>query len=554
MKRTKIMTIVLTALILTSIIPFNANATETTVTKSKKANPITVTIKSKSYKKTTLSKSAKTVKLIRVTKAKGKISYKKLSGNKKIKVNSKSGKITIKKGSYKSGKTYSIKVKITAKGNDSYKTKSITKTVKIKIKSNKKYSYSKSEIKKLINKNIKSGKIKLTAKVLKKSPTIRYGSREHYISDNVFDIHYYIPENTSFDKLMYDIYEKNNKTFGKIFDTLGETEYKSSNTKVFKVEKGQIIPISKGTATLTAKAFKNTDYPKTIKTTVKITKPTTIKYKKANDTICKYSYKAIYDYIKTSFYEHVMKGEKADYQYVACFCGEDYDSIENKIYNKFPKYDDKEKLDGYNFQYYEGYNEGHPGIHSYIENNDTIGIPILKIDYDSDLMNVNKTMYQIADKMLKDYKIYDIKDDYDKVLAIGKMMNENFTYGGSSFPYDVLKEKQGVCSGWTDVTIYFCSLMKIPVFEVESRTHAWNIVYYKGKYYYLDILWKEYFKGKKDIAQEDHIAKDYYKDIVDKVEDYAYVPPAPPIPTIPTIPTTPTTPTTSPTVPTTETS
>ena len=52
---------------------------------------------------------------------------------KKITVNKKTGAITFSKGKY-AKKTYSIKLKITAKGNSEYKSKVITKTVKVKVK------------------------------------------------------------------------------------------------------------------------------------------------------------------------------------------------------------------------------------------------------------------------------------------------------------------------------------------------------------------------------------------------------------------------------------
>ena len=72
----------------------------------------------------------KSIKFIK--KGKGAISYKKASGNKKIIVNKKNGKITVKKGLKKG--TYKVKVKVTAAGNSSYKaaTKTVTVTVKVK--------------------------------------------------------------------------------------------------------------------------------------------------------------------------------------------------------------------------------------------------------------------------------------------------------------------------------------------------------------------------------------------------------------------------------------
>ncbi|MCR5207885.1 MAG: cadherin repeat domain-containing protein [Eubacterium sp.] len=63
---------------------------------------------------------------------KGKITYKKAKGNKKITV-SKTGVITVKKG-LKKGKTYAVKVKVTDGGNSKYAP--VTKVVTIKIKIN----------------------------------------------------------------------------------------------------------------------------------------------------------------------------------------------------------------------------------------------------------------------------------------------------------------------------------------------------------------------------------------------------------------------------------
>lgn len=68
---------------------------------------------------------------MKITKACGTLSYK-VSGNKKITVNKKTGKITIQKGLKK--KTYTIKIKVTAAGNDTYLKGSKTVTVKIIVK------------------------------------------------------------------------------------------------------------------------------------------------------------------------------------------------------------------------------------------------------------------------------------------------------------------------------------------------------------------------------------------------------------------------------------
>ena len=90
----------------------------------------TVTVK---YKK--LKKKAQSItknKAFKISDAKGNVTFKKLSGNKKITINKKTGKVTIKKGLKK--KTYKIKVLVTAAGDDKFESGSKIVIVKIKIK------------------------------------------------------------------------------------------------------------------------------------------------------------------------------------------------------------------------------------------------------------------------------------------------------------------------------------------------------------------------------------------------------------------------------------
>ena len=95
-------------------------------------NPLTVKGLTKTVKASALKKKNVTVSALKVTKAQGATSYKKVKGYKNITVNSKTGKLTIKKGQKKG--VYSVKVKVTAKGNKNYLSGSKTVTVKIKIK------------------------------------------------------------------------------------------------------------------------------------------------------------------------------------------------------------------------------------------------------------------------------------------------------------------------------------------------------------------------------------------------------------------------------------
>lgn len=98
----------------------------------KAKNPLTVKGSTKTVKYKTLKKKAVSIKALTVKKNMGSLSYKKVSGNKKITVNTKTGKLTVKKGTKKG--TYTIKIKVTAKGTGNYKSGAKTATVKIKVK------------------------------------------------------------------------------------------------------------------------------------------------------------------------------------------------------------------------------------------------------------------------------------------------------------------------------------------------------------------------------------------------------------------------------------
>jgi len=104
---------------------------------NKAANPLKVKAKTVKVKFSKLKKKAQKLKVTKVVKftkkGQGTLTYKKVKGNKKITINKKTGKVTIKKGLKKG--TYKVKVKIKANGNANYKASAFkTITFKIKIK------------------------------------------------------------------------------------------------------------------------------------------------------------------------------------------------------------------------------------------------------------------------------------------------------------------------------------------------------------------------------------------------------------------------------------
>ena len=127
----------------TAKITFNGNAIydkstkNIKVTVNKAANPLKVKAKTVKVKFSKLKKKSQKLKVGKVVKftkkGQGTLTYKKVKGNKKITINKKTGKVTIKK-SLKKG-TYKVKMKIKAKGNSNYKASAFkTITFKIKVK------------------------------------------------------------------------------------------------------------------------------------------------------------------------------------------------------------------------------------------------------------------------------------------------------------------------------------------------------------------------------------------------------------------------------------
>ena len=105
--------------------------------KTKAVNPLKIKGKTATVKYSKLKKKNQTLAISKVIKfvkkGKGANTYVKVSGNKKIKINKKNGKITLKKGMKKG--TYKVKIKVRSAGNKNYKKSGWKKvTVKIKIK------------------------------------------------------------------------------------------------------------------------------------------------------------------------------------------------------------------------------------------------------------------------------------------------------------------------------------------------------------------------------------------------------------------------------------
>ena len=122
-------------------ITINAKATSTykaatakvlTITIAKKAPTIKTKIGTKNLSYNALKKKAQVFTLGTSVNSKGTLTYKKLSGSSAVSVNSKTGKLTVKKGLKKG--TYRVKVQIrsAAKGNYTAGSRTVTVTVRVK--------------------------------------------------------------------------------------------------------------------------------------------------------------------------------------------------------------------------------------------------------------------------------------------------------------------------------------------------------------------------------------------------------------------------------------
>ena len=122
-------------------ITINAKATGTykaatakvlTIKIAKKAPTIKTKIGTKNLSYNTLKKRAQVFTLGTSVNSKGTLTYKKLSGSSAVSVNSKTGKLTVKKGLKKG--TYRVKVQIKSAAKGNYTAGSITVTVTVRVK------------------------------------------------------------------------------------------------------------------------------------------------------------------------------------------------------------------------------------------------------------------------------------------------------------------------------------------------------------------------------------------------------------------------------------
>ena len=98
----------------------------------KASQKLTMSTKMKTVKYKKVKKKAQLTSKVAVSGAKTTVTYAKVGGSKKLKINKTTGKITVKKKTKKG--TYKIKVKATAASSGNYNSATVTKTIKVKVK------------------------------------------------------------------------------------------------------------------------------------------------------------------------------------------------------------------------------------------------------------------------------------------------------------------------------------------------------------------------------------------------------------------------------------
>ena len=93
---------------------------------------LTMSTATKTVKYKKVKKKAQYTTKVAVSGAKTTVTYAKVGGSKKLKINKTTGKITVKKKTKKG--TYKIKVKATAASSGNYNSATVTKTIKVKVK------------------------------------------------------------------------------------------------------------------------------------------------------------------------------------------------------------------------------------------------------------------------------------------------------------------------------------------------------------------------------------------------------------------------------------
>ena len=312
----------------------------------------------------------------------------------------------------------------------------------------------------------------------------------------------------------YDLYNKKKITEKQHIKYMEGTvfaqspKYTFSKKGIVKLKGTTITPVKVGKTNLTIKYGKATA---TIP--IEVTKLTETTYEGKKSKGC-YSYKEVYNFLKDSFYNYIVKGKEPKYYSATCFFYTKK-GLEKTMY----KYAEKEFDNGQNFLHFiKNGTEWFNDFCRWDESPDDKGYAYVVLRPTKKQLTNYKEIYDTANQILDDIHIDDLNTDVEKILALSKWINENceydLEYTGTGSEEYIIIDRKGVCENYTNATTYFCYLLNIPCDYVISdeyskkypwdELHAWNIVKINNKWYHLDILWKLHFLGNKDIVKHQY--------------------------------------------------
>ncbi len=174
------------------------------------------------------------------------------------------------------------------------------------------------------------------------------------------------------------------------------------------------------------------------------------------------------------------------------YCDVDYENCQNDAEMLL---DDDEFLSFLN-NYVSPYN-------SYIKfhtNIDSLGEITLKIDrlYTDE---EKKQIDEIIDKYISDHNLTSENVTKEDIKSIHDYLIDTITYDEENAEGDeiiisnkangALINKVALCSGYTDAFAIFMDKLNVPNFNVSTKDHVWNVVYYDGRWRHIDVTWDD---------------------------------------------------------------
>ena len=174
------------------------------------------------------------------------------------------------------------------------------------------------------------------------------------------------------------------------------------------------------------------------------------------------------------------------------YCGKDYDNCYSDMTNIS---NDTDLLSLLN-NFVHPYNSFESITFNYDES-------VIQIEIEHTYSNSEiKELNEIVDKVIND-NITNNMSTKDKIKTIHDYIINNTDYDTlktedvndktykSNTAYGVLVEGYGICSGYSDAMAIFLDKLNIINYKISNDQHIWNLVFFVGVWYHLDLTWDD---------------------------------------------------------------